>query len=669
MNRRLWAVMLVVFFLPFSTRAAPTENGDIVATGEEIDIRDYGAKPDDGLDDTDAIGKADQAASANGKGVLIPPGQFIVAGSLTLCSSVRATPGGRLKKSGEGSLTFTTGSHFQALSQHVFIDWTSGLTFADGTIERLNASWFGLVGDGNIANGTGTDNGMAFKQAIAAYKATASAVYNGKLRGDARHFVSLYIPAGIFLTKSSLFLGSDRVGNDKYGDKVQWVYAEPGTIILGKLNGPVLDLSGGHKIKIENLTIVGDDEIMPTVGLLLSRSGSAEGKDYSAAGHRFYNVDILGHYSVSGVYNYASEINIWFGCFISSSAGHAAYIQTLNNARYKVSSPNTLLPTPKRRSTFGDRFFGCNFDYRAKPSAKDGCAVRLESVVRGPQFYGCYFNQGADDVPYIRITQAKGAANISQQTLIDGCVFHAKCDSVVQIEGHIANFRMSGCSFSGKEKKGTVVLDDADIGGSGIIMDNAYIEAPTIDAKTYMTGKAKWQNGTSVRVEYQSNLNSFFKTNADFNGDIWIDSKNIFEVDGNISGAVHYTDTGEIRTRRIATRINSSTVEYSATGYEGTIFAETGASPLTINLPDISGAAGTAMVETDKTLTIVFENDGGANLIIAAFGDNQIDAPGDTGNKKIVAISDSQNNFETIILKPTRQSRWTVLSNIGWTYN
>ena len=49
------------------------------ATGERFDVTDYGAKPDDLLDDRDAIQKAIDAAAANGGGVVyLPAGRYLV---------------------------------------------------------------------------------------------------------------------------------------------------------------------------------------------------------------------------------------------------------------------------------------------------------------------------------------------------------------------------------------------------------------------------------------------------------------------------------------------------------------------------------------------------------------------------------------------------------------
>lgn len=443
------------------------------------------------------------------------------------------------------TLTIYSPENIQAGARQQIFAGTGDLRFTIGG--RINSAWWGLTSDCDWNAGTGTNNASAFAAAIECYKAITPKVPPGDAASLYKHAAQLYIPEGAYLIESGLFLGSDRAGGEGYDTKVDWLFAEPGTIIYGKTNDPVIDLSGGHTCRIDNLIIIGDDGTVPTVGLLLSRSGASGGTDYSASGHRFYNVETRGHFSVAGVYNYASEINLWFGGYLSNAAGVAAYYATYNNAEQTVTSPNTTLPNPDGRSSFGDKFYGTTFMHSKNPSAATDAVVMLETIVRGPHFYGCYFNQGAsDDEAYIKFLFADGTSTRNQGAVINGCTFHAGYRCAVYLGGRVANLDMRGCSFGGVPTVATVEVNDADDDSTGVIIDSSYIEAPSIDAKTNMTGNARFLYGCTLKAIYDQTLTSFLKINDDLEGDAYIDSGDTIEIDGTHTGRIILADTGQI---------------------------------------------------------------------------------------------------------------------------
>jgi len=526
--------------------------------------------------------------------------------------------GGVLVTSGQ-SLTINgpmeTNGNFQ------IFDGTDTITFGQGSVGRINAAWWGLVGDGNIQACTGTDNGAAFSAAIRAVKATNSAIPTGDAADKERRFVPMYLPAGVYLTETSLFLGSNRAGGDGYADKVDFFYGEPGSTIIGNHEGPVVDMSGGHTCRLKDLTIVGSNNRTPSCGILLARSGASGGTDYSAGGHEFHSMDILGDFEYSAVYNYASEINQWYGCYLTNRRGYAAYIMTYNNSCFGVTSPNTTLPTGDGRSSFGPKFYGCTFNYFAEPQAGSGAVMIFETIARGPQLYGSYINQGpSDGVPGIKFRYASGTTTKCHEPVIDGVTFHSGNSCGIQIECQLENMRVRGCAW-GSPSKAAIVLDDSSH-GDGVIVQDCRIEAPSIDATTYMTGNARFLFGNEVWLEYHTDaaLNPpFFTCNYHFYGNLYLRSTDSLTYDEDrFYGNIHYLDTGQVMNYYGVEdadinryNIAAGTAAYTATGYEKLIIVNTDAAQAcTITLPDVTEImAGTELM-------IYFNTDGGADVTV-----------------------------------------------------
>lgn len=82
-----------------------------------------------------------------------------------------------------------------------------------------------------------------------------------------------------------------------------------GTRLIGKCTDKaIIDLTNSRYVEIENLIIEGDSTSVPGYGILQSRNSGGGNADT----HVFSNVQCLGHFSVAGVYNYASEEAHWF---------------------------------------------------------------------------------------------------------------------------------------------------------------------------------------------------------------------------------------------------------------------------------------------------------------------------------------------------------------------
>lgn len=89
-------------------------------------------------------------------------------------------------------------------------------------------------------------------------------------------------------------------------------YGFSGTRLIGKHTGKAtVSLVGSVFCSIENISIEGDSSAKPKVGLLLGRSSAA-----SAGNHTFLNVHVQGYFQLAGLYNVASEENVFINPYI-----------------------------------------------------------------------------------------------------------------------------------------------------------------------------------------------------------------------------------------------------------------------------------------------------------------------------------------------------------------
>lgn len=173
-----------------------------------------------------------------------------------------------------------------------------------------------------------------------------------------------------------------------------------GTRIIGKHTGKaVLSMVGSLCCYIGPILLEGNATTTPKTGLLLGRSSAA-----SAGNHKFFGITVQGNYTVSGVYNIASEENDWYGCIINPTAAPFAgfYMSGSDGA---IATIGGLTAS----SMEGNRFFGGvlgNLDNTAGSAALyiDG------SIATGHHHvYGTFFSKnGGDAFVYIRIGQIDG---------------------------------------------------------------------------------------------------------------------------------------------------------------------------------------------------------------------------------------------------------------------
>jgi len=119
------------------------------------------------------------------------------------------------------------------------------------------------------------------------------------------------------------------------------------------------DLTGSNHITFKDFKITGSDTNSPNVGIFQARDVSSG----SGLFHYFYNVIFSNKFSKACFYNYASEENRYFNCYMQCNSNDAVgYWQTGDNngTGEDITSPFTTIPTTQQSSS-DNQFFGCSF--------------------------------------------------------------------------------------------------------------------------------------------------------------------------------------------------------------------------------------------------------------------------------------------------------------------
>jgi hypothetical protein len=155
---------------------------------------------------------------------------------------------------------------------------------ANGAVRIVDVRAFGAKADG-VSN-----DAPAFNAAINFIRS-----HQVRLQGyNVCH--KLLIPSGVYLVNETIDMTQVQ--------GINMVLDGDSSVILGKCAGePVIDALGSRWLTIRDLTIIGDRDAIPKVGIQIGRMVSG----IVADDHRFENVKILGSYSLACLLNLAAE--------------------------------------------------------------------------------------------------------------------------------------------------------------------------------------------------------------------------------------------------------------------------------------------------------------------------------------------------------------------------
>ena len=161
---------------------------------------------------------------------------------------------------------------------------SGGQTMSESIVVELDVRAFGAVGDG------AADDSGAINKAFAFLRKKHAQV--------GRYDVGYHVvfPPGVYVVYSSINLTNLRGINTKISGA--------GSVILGRCKGvPILDALGARWLSIEDMTLIGDDLLTPSIGIQMG----VVARDVVADDHRLSNVKILGSFSAACLYNRGSE--------------------------------------------------------------------------------------------------------------------------------------------------------------------------------------------------------------------------------------------------------------------------------------------------------------------------------------------------------------------------
>lgn len=187
----------------------------------------------------------------------------------------------------------------------------------------LNIRQFGAKGDYDPENRTGTDDTAAFNAASALIREALRSSNKNKLTDRV-----IVIPPGNYLVTSVDF--TDLRATAQLGQTC--TVLGYGAHLYCKTPGAVaVDLTNSLGISLEGLAVIGDELSPPRVGIQLARGITG----LSAGRHRLQSVVVAGHYTLSSVYNFASEREHVSDCqFTNNYPSTTAYAYALDGVNW-----------------------------------------------------------------------------------------------------------------------------------------------------------------------------------------------------------------------------------------------------------------------------------------------------------------------------------------------
>jgi len=196
-----------------------------------------------------------------------------------------------------------------------------------------------------------------------------------------------FIPAGNYRITEEILI------NSLYGRGLKF-YGEGQdvTSIIGNhLGDSIINIKGSTQLVIENLTVTGSfTGDFPKCGVILGRTSAS-----SSGWHTFNSLHVTGKFSVSAVYNVASEGNLWNNCFIilheDSTAKYSVFLSGQDKESIGGLTSSTML---------GQTFNGCHI-YLNSLNAES--TIFFEGAIGSGNisFNGCYFV--TNDGSYVEI--------------------------------------------------------------------------------------------------------------------------------------------------------------------------------------------------------------------------------------------------------------------------
>jgi hypothetical protein len=159
----------------------------------------------------------------------------------------------------------------------------------------------------------------------------------------------------------------------------------------------VFDCTGNDSITFENVSIKTDPNTFPQVGILTARCANTNG----SLQIRLYNVRMSGHFGTACYYNYASEDDGLYSCYLANhntAANTKCAVWTANNISGVTSVVSGGIATGSH-SCIDHTVVGCQFYNSSGNSAVTNDCIYLEAVENFHLFGGWAYTAGPVAVP------------------------------------------------------------------------------------------------------------------------------------------------------------------------------------------------------------------------------------------------------------------------------
>lgn len=355
----------------------------------------------------------------------------------------------------------------------------------------VNVRDFGAIGDGT------TDDAPAINTAIAHLRALEKSI-DGFPFGP-----KLLFPTGRYFVKSSIDMTRLQILN--------MVLEGSGSVIVGGCPGePVIDAMGSRWLMFRDLTIVGQEGTMPSVGLQIGRI-----TDASADNHRFVDLKILGHFGLTCLMNVAAETtgfdHIFLWNFNKDTDSFCLIQDGLNHFLTKSKFVSTRTIQNRDDSFNENEFINCDFRH-----AGGGIPIFMGGTSRH-RFYRCY-----------AVGLGVAAFNIySGHNSHDMLEIDCHCEtsalrSIFLFTGILPRPVIRGFSFKDHAPRASKFIFSSDASVEHVTLEHAKIEIgfyPTPSCKVFEV-PLKW----SITGTYYSSMSEQWNAGSQFKGTAYLGS-------------------------------------------------------------------------------------------------------------------------------------------------
>lgn len=331
-------------------------------------------------------------------------------------------------------------------------DGNATVTDSSGTFTTTNAYWDSIITKSPkldirafLPSGYVTDGTVDYATQIQA------AIDEIKTAGNG----CLLIPFGTFRVNTSLdctgFLGN--IGSTFKGLNIEGVSMN-GSRILGATSGkPVFDFTASGYCSMEKLRITGHTSDQPNVAILLARNDVAG----SAGQHNIRRIFVQGEFTKGGIYDFASEVNVFDDIHITITGGGATWCMAFTESNFDsiTSEYETILTTTApitRNEMIGGRLI-------MDDNPATGTCLYLYDSVSDLSLYGLYMYSAAQS--HVKMYSSDSAD--------------------VPFRINFYNLRAEGKAATSKPDYGIFMTGASTGAFSEIMVDNSYIDAYTYE--------------------------------------------------------------------------------------------------------------------------------------------------------------------------------------------